>query len=160
MVTLEGSTIIRAPIERCFDLARSVEVHLLGNVHFEESAVAVGGRTAGLVDLGERVTWRAKHFWLWHELTSKITQMQRPAYFEDVMERGIFRSMKHAHYFRELTAAQTEMRDVFAFSAPRPILGRVVEVLFLRRYMQKLLQERNEVIRRVAESDEWKLYLP
>lgn len=33
MVRLEELTVIRAPIERCFDLARSVEVHLAGNVH-------------------------------------------------------------------------------------------------------------------------------
>jgi len=33
MVRLEELTIVPAPIERCFDLARSVEVHLAGNVH-------------------------------------------------------------------------------------------------------------------------------
>ena len=37
---IEEVTIIRAPIERCFDLARSVEVHLAGNVHWGEAAVA------------------------------------------------------------------------------------------------------------------------
>lgn len=31
MVTIEDLTPISAPIERCFDLARSVEVHLAGN---------------------------------------------------------------------------------------------------------------------------------
>jgi len=33
MVELEELTVIQAPIERCFDLARSVEVHLAGNEH-------------------------------------------------------------------------------------------------------------------------------
>ena len=47
MVTLEELTAIHAPIERCFDLARSVEVHLAGNVHSGETAVAVGGVTSG-----------------------------------------------------------------------------------------------------------------
>ena len=76
MVTIEETTLLHAPIQRCFDLARSVEVHVLGNIHFQESATAVGGRTAGLIELGERVTWRAKHFWVWHELTSEIVRLQ------------------------------------------------------------------------------------
>ena len=62
MVRLEELTVIGAPIERCFDLARSVEVHLAGNVHFGEQAVAMAGVTSGLIGLGQRVTWRAKHF--------------------------------------------------------------------------------------------------
>ena len=58
MVTLEEITVIQAPIERCFDLARSVEVHLAGNVHCGETAVALAGVTSGLVGIAQRVTWR------------------------------------------------------------------------------------------------------
>ena len=97
MVTLEETTRIRAPIERCFDLARSVEVHLAGNVHSGESAVATGGVTSGLIGLGQRVTWRAKHFGFWHNLTSEITAMDRPASFQDTMVSGIFQFMQHDH---------------------------------------------------------------
>ena len=52
MVNIEEITRIQAPIERCFDLARSVEVHLAGNVHSGETAVALEGVTSGLVDWG------------------------------------------------------------------------------------------------------------
>jgi hypothetical protein len=52
MITLEEHTVIKAPIERCFDLARSVEVHLAGNTHWGESAVALGGVTSGLIGMG------------------------------------------------------------------------------------------------------------
>src|SRR5437763_13194902 len=85
MVKLEEITVIRAPIERCFDLARSVEVHLAGNIHFGEAAVALAGVTSGLLGLGQRVTWRARHLGAWRELTSEITAMDRPAYFQDTM---------------------------------------------------------------------------
>ena len=160
MVTIDETILIRAPIERCFDLARSVEVHVLGNVHFQESAVAVGGRTTGLVEQGECVTWRARHFWTWHELTSEITCAQKPTYFRDVMVHGIFRSMMHDHYFRHLPNGHTAMRDVFTFAAPLAVLGRIAEFLLLRQYMRRLLRERNEVIRQAAETDEWRKYLP
>jgi hypothetical protein len=56
MITLNETTVIAAPIERCFDLARSVEVHLAGNTHFGEQAVALQGATTGLLALGDAVT--------------------------------------------------------------------------------------------------------
>jgi ligand-binding SRPBCC domain-containing protein len=160
MIVLEEITIVRAPIERTFDLARSVEVHLAGNVHCGEQAFATAGVTTGLVGLGEQVTWGAKHFGIWHQLTSKIVQMDRPRQFQDVIIRGIFPYMRHDHFFRVLPNTETEMRDVFAFAAPLPILGLLAEFLFLRRYMRTLLRERNAAIKQIAESGEWARYLP
>ncbi len=160
MVRLAELTVIHAPIERCFDLARSVEVHLAGNVHSGESAVAIAGFrgagvTSGLVGMGQRVTWRAKHFGIWWRLTSEITAMDRPAYFQDTMIQGAFRFMKHDHFFRTVSCDETEMKDVFCFAAPLAVLGRVAEIVFLRRYMQALLHERNVVLKRIAESVEF-----
>lgn len=160
MVTLEELTVIRAPMERCFDLTRSVEVHLAGNIHWGESAIAVSGVTSGLIGLGQCVTWRARHFGYWHQLTAEITAMSRPTYFQDTMVRGAFRSMSHDHYFRSLSQSETEMRDVFRFAAPLGILGRLVEMAVLRGYMQALLGERNAAIREIAESSAWRHYLP
>jgi ligand-binding SRPBCC domain-containing protein len=155
MVTLEEVTVILAPIERCFDLARDVEVHLEGNVHYGEQAIAVsgGGITSGLIGMGERVTWRAKHFGVWETLTSEITAFDRPAYFQDRMVRGIFRFMRHDHFFRTLTGGATEMTDRFFFAAPLPLLGWLAEQLFLSRYMQALLHERNMVVKQRAERE-------
>lgn len=160
MVRLEERTVVQAPIERCFDLARSVEVHLAGNVHSGESALATGGITSGLIGLGQRVTWRAKHFGVWHRLTSEITAMDRPNYLEDAMTQGIFRFMRHEHSFRSLPQNATEMKDVFCFAAPLPVLGWLAEASFLRPYMQTLLRERNAMIKQIAESTEWRKYLP
>jgi ligand-binding SRPBCC domain-containing protein len=159
MVRIEESILIRAPIERCFDLARSVEVHLAGNIHCGESAMAWAGVTTGLLGLSQPVTWRAKHFGIWFTLTSEITQFDRPGFFQDAMRKGPFRLMEHDHFFRSASDGETEMRDVFRFAAPVPLLGRVAETLILRRYMRELLAERNAAIKRIAESDEWRRYL-
>jgi ligand-binding SRPBCC domain-containing protein len=159
MVRLEELTIIRAPIERCFDLARSVEVHLAGNSHSGEMAVATAGVTSGLIGMGQRVTWRAKHLGVWQKLTSEITALEPPSYFQDTMIRGPFRFMKHDHIFRTLSSGETEMKDVFCFAAPLPVLGILAEALLLRRYMQALLRERNAVLRQIAESSEWQKFL-
>jgi hypothetical protein len=94
MIRLEEITVIDAPIDRCFDLSRSVEVHLVANIHSGEQALAIGGITSGLPELSQQVTWRAKHFGVWQNLTSKFTAMQPPTYFQATMVKGIFRSME------------------------------------------------------------------
>ncbi len=161
MVTLDDRTVIHAPIERCFDLARSVEVHLAGNIHSGEQAVATsGGIISGLISMGQRVNWRAKHFGVWHSLTSEITAMDRPSYFQDTMIEGIFGCMRHDHRFRSLSGEETEMMDMFRFAAPLPVVGRLAEIAFLRRYMLALLRERNAAIKEIAESAGWRRYLP
>ena len=159
MIRLHETTLIQAPIDRVFDLARSVEVHLAGNTHFGEEAVALQGITSGLLSLGETVTWRARHFFIRQRLTSQISAFDPPAYFQDTMLRGAFRSMQHDHYFRTLPTGDTEMRDDFRIAAPIPILGLLAEALVLRRYMLALLRERNAVIKQVAESSAWQRYL-
>ncbi len=160
MIHLEEITLIDAPIDRCFDLSRSVEVHLLANIHSGEQALAIGGITSSLVELNQQVIWRARHFGVWQNLTSRYTAMQPPTYFQATMVSGIFRSMQADHYFRTLPSGTTEMRDDFRVAAPIPILGPIAETLFLRRYMLALLRERNAVIKQLAESDGWQRYLP
>ena len=156
---LNELTVIHAPIEHVFDLARSVEVHVLGNVHFGEQAVPLAGANGGLLGLGDQVTWRARHFGVRQCLTSAITRYDRPHAFQDTMLRGAFASMQHDHFFRALPSGQTEMRDVFRFAAPIPLLGLIAEQFVLKTYMEALLRERNDIIKQVAESDEWRAYL-
>ena len=160
MIRVEQTTLLHAPIERCFDLARSVEVHLLANIHSGEQALATGGITSGLVGLDQQVTWRAKHFGVWQNLTSRTTALRAPNFLQVTMTKGIFRSMQADHLFRTLPTGETEMRDLFRIAAPIPLLGLLAEKLFLRRYMLALLQERTAVIKRVAESSQWQHFLP
>jgi ligand-binding SRPBCC domain-containing protein len=146
--TIRIETWIAAPAERCFDAARDLDLHVKSVAHTNERAVA--GRTSGLIELGEEVTWRARHFGITQHFTSRITAFDRPRYFQDAMQRGAFRSFVHDHYF-EYDGARTKMIDALAFSAPLGILGRIAETLVLRRYLTRLLTMRAEVIREAAE---------
>jgi ligand-binding SRPBCC domain-containing protein len=83
---------------------------------------------------------------------------ERPTHFADAMLRGAFHRMEHHHYFEPASGA-TIMRDVFTFQSPLGILGRVVDCLFIERYMRSFLIRRNRVIKATAESDDWKRYL-
>ncbi|SDE46082.1 Ligand-binding SRPBCC domain-containing protein [Mucilaginibacter pineti] len=148
MPIIELATHINAPIEKCFDVARSIDVHVASTWQTGETAIA--GRTSGLIELGESVTWRAKHFGIWQTLTSKVTEMEYPNYFVDEMVKGAFKSFRHEHYFYPIKD-QTLMKDIFMFESPVGLLGMAANFFFLKDYMKKLLEQRNMVIKETAE---------
>ena len=153
MPRIELETLIHAPIGQVFDLARSVDVHT--ETASQTGEKAVGGRTSGLLELGETVTWEARHFGVAQRLTVEITALDRPYFFEDVMRQGIFAQLRHRHEFRTIDGTDgpaTLMRDVFEFSAPLGLLGRLAERLFLTAYMRRFLVLRNRSLQEIAES--------
>ena len=157
MARIELSTRITAPPERCFDLARSVELHVRSTGATGERAVA--GRMAGLLELGDEITWRARHFGVWQSLSGRISAFDRPRHFQDTMLRGAFKQLRHDHFFDSLDGG-TVMRDVFEYTAPLGLLGWLAEHLFLTTYMRRFLESRNREMKAVAESNEWVRYLP
>lgn len=128
MVRIELAIRIAAPPERCFDLARSVDLHVRSTAATGERAVA--GKTSGLLELGDEVTWRARHFGVRQSLSGRISAYDRPRHFQDTMLRGAFRHLRHDHYFEPVDRG-TLMRDVFEYAAPFGLLGRLAERLFL-----------------------------
>jgi len=97
MPVIELLMLIRAPQERVFDLALSIDAHQDSTVGTNERAVA--GVTKGLIGLGGEVTWEARHLGLRRRLTVRITEFDRPNYFQDVMVSGAFKRMVHDHEF-------------------------------------------------------------
>lgn len=152
MPTIQLHTEINAPIKRCFDLARSIDLHLISTKHTGETAIA--GKTSGLIELNETVTWRAKHFFVWQTLTSKLVELNSPNFFADEMVKGAFKSFRHEHYFFTVNG-KTIMKDVFMFKSPFGVLGMLFNLISLTGYMKSLLEQRNMVIKQVAESDKW-----
>lgn len=127
--------------EELFDFSRSIDAHKESMAQSREEAVA--GVTSGRISLGEEVTWRAWHFGVPLRMTSRITEMEAPDYFVDEQVRGPFRSFRHVHEFSE-DAGGTVMVDRIEFAAPFGPLGRLVEKLVLTRYLQNLIEQRNQ----------------
>ncbi|GAB5525074.1 MAG: hypothetical protein Roseis2KO_29460 [Roseivirga sp.] len=139
---------IQASPTRCFDLARSIDLHQVSTQQTKEKAI--GGVTSGLIEPGQSVTWRARHFGIWQTLTSKITEFDPPYRFVDEMVEGAFVHFRHEHKF-EAVEGGTLMTDTFAYSVPYGILGSLFDWLILKRYMKRFLTRRNEVIKVQAE---------
>ena len=153
MPVIEIETLIEAPAEIVFDLSRSIDLHKLSTADTNEEAIA--GVTSGLISMNESVTWRARHFGVYQTLTSKITAFDRPKFFVDEMVKGAFRSFRHEHHFAQQNNT-TVMRDIFDYKSPLGYLGNLADILFLKRYMTRLLTTRNEMIKEFAENGRWK----
>jgi ligand-binding SRPBCC domain-containing protein len=149
MPRIETEIVISAPIERVFDLARSIDVHKQSQSAHRENAIA--GRTSGLIENGEVVTWEAVHFGVRQRLTSQIVAMSRPTHFRDSMLAGAFKRIDHDHFFEKRADGSTRMRDIFDYSAPLGALGKLADWIFLEAYMRRLLEARNRVVKRLAE---------
>ena len=145
MRRIECETLIGAPPERCFDLSRSVELHLEAAASTGERTV--GGVTSGLLGAGDTVTWEARHFGRRWRLTVRIAAYDRPRFFRDEQVRGPFRRLAHDHLFEPVDGG-TRMRDVFEFASGLPLLDRLVLAPHLRRFLRR----RNELIKRTAEA--------
>jgi ligand-binding SRPBCC domain-containing protein len=157
MPLIELTADIAAPIERCFDLARSIDAHIRSTASTGERAV--GSLATGLMALGDEVTWDARHLGLRRRLTSRITAYHRPSHFRDSQVRGAFARFDHDHFFEPLANGRTRMRDVFDYTAPFGLLGVLADRLFLAAYMRLLLVNRNRVLTDLAESSEGDRYL-
>jgi ligand-binding SRPBCC domain-containing protein len=155
MVRIELVTTIAAPIERCFDLSRSIDLHMASTDWTGERAVA--GTASGLIGKDQEVTWRGRHFGVQIQHTSRITSFDPPRHFQDCMVRGAFKWFCHDHYF-ESNGNTTVMTDSMQFRAPLGLLGRLAEPI-LGNHMCALLKRRNDCIKRTAEGDEWRQFL-
>jgi ligand-binding SRPBCC domain-containing protein len=156
MARIEITTEIEAPIERCFDLARSIDAHLASTAGIRERAVA--GTTTGLIGLSEQITWNSRHYGFTVVHTSRITKYERPFHFQDVMVEGIFRKFEHDHWFTE-SNGMTTMRDVIEVVAPKWAAACIVGPWIMASYLRRLIVQRNAFLKHVAESDRCKQFL-
>ena len=150
MVKIYLEISINADIQKVFDLSRDIDFHQKSTSKTNEKAIA--GKMSGLIELGETVTWRAKHLGFYQTLTTKIVEMESPKMFTDIMIKGAFKSMKHQHIFQE-KESKTLMIDIFEFESPFGIFGKIFSQIFLENYLRNFLIERNRMIKEITESE-------
>ncbi len=156
MPQIHLTSFIAAPVERVFDLSRSINLHQISTADTNEKAIA--GVLYGLINKDETVTWQARHLFKTRRFTSKITDMQSPVFFIDEMVRGDFKSFYHEHHFKSTDNGMI-MIDKVKFETPYGIFGKLLNRIFLKTYLERLLVKRNEVIKNYAETQKWKAIL-
>lgn len=156
MPKIHLTTFIAAPVERVFDLSRSIDLHKISTPGTKEEAVA--GVTSGLINENETVTWRAKHLFKMRQHSSIIPVMSAPFYFVDEMIKGDFKSFLHQHHFKSVENG-TIMIDIIEFESPYGSIGKLANKIFLTKYLTRFLLKRNSIIKDYAETEKWKQVL-
>ncbi|MEQ1760302.1 MAG: SRPBCC family protein [Vicinamibacterales bacterium] len=148
MTTIVVETRIAAAIDVCFDLARDVEAHLKTSSSTGERAVA--GKTSGLLDLNDVVTFEAVHFGIRQRLTSRIVEFDRPKRFVDEMVQGAFTSLRHVHEF-VVDGDAVLMRDILTWRSPLGVLGTIADWLFVEAHMRSFMVQKQSALKAYVE---------
>jgi ligand-binding SRPBCC domain-containing protein len=150
MTTIHLTTKINSPIQTVFDVSRKIDIHQQSESKSKEKAIA--GVTSGLININETVTWRGKHFGFYLTHKSRITTMTFYSYFIDEMEEGKFKFFKHEHFFEEKNGI-TLMTDKLQYETPYGIIGKLFDILFLKKHLTQFLLERNKILKKSAENN-------
>jgi ligand-binding SRPBCC domain-containing protein len=154
MFTISDSIHINAPIERCFMLSTNIE--LVGKTL---AMKPIEGKTKGTVVAGDKLLWAGWKFGFPQMHESLITRYERPVYFQDTMERGRFKRYQHDHHFFFMDG-RTVLNDKIRFTLPLSWLGRIVARTIVVPYISRTLRRRMKLLKKVAESQEWRKYVP
>lgn len=158
MYVVKDNTHINAPIERCFLLSTSIEL-VERELGMHPVAKGDATRTEGLVLGGDRIRWEGWQLGLPQYHVSLISAYEPYRYFQDRMIAGRFRTFQHDHEFTEI-GGQTLLKDTIRFSMPMGFAGRIVAKRILIPHIRGLLHRRFSLLKRIAESGEWRKYLP
>jgi len=158
MFILKDSTHIAAPLERVFLLSCSLAI-VERELGMHPVAKADSTRTEGLVVAGDRIRWEGWQLGFWNYHVSLISAYRPNEYFQDIMIDGRFQSFQHDHHFVEI-GGQVLLKDTVRFSLPFGFAGRLVGRHIMVPHIAGLLRRRFALLKHIAESDEWRSYLP
>ena len=157
MPTVKLTTRVNAPVDRCFDLYRSVSLHVDSYKHAHERAV--GPITSGLVGPGDVAAFRMRALGFPYRMSVKVVAYDRPLHFRDSQTEGFFLRADHDHYFA-VEDGTTLVTDVFDYTPRFSWLGTLLDRLIVGRYVRWTIGQKNANVKRVAEGGDWKRYLP
>ena len=155
LFTLIDEVLVRAPVERCFLLSTSLAL-----VERELKMHPVRGRTSGLVIGGDMVRWEGWQLWLPQYHESLIEPFEPPTFFRDHMIAGRFARFEHDHNFIDRHNGSVLLKDELRFAMPLGWAGAMIGKTVMVPHISHLMRRRFALLKRVAESEEWREYLP
>jgi hypothetical protein len=157
MEKIEFSTNIKAPIQRCFDLARSIDFRKISLDELNEESVA--GCTTGLIGPNQHVLLQSTVGGVRLSTDLKIEKFNPPFFFSYEIVDSAFHSIVHDYYFYDISE-ETVMINHLYYRTRWGLAGDLFNFLFLHKYLTRLITKRNDLLREFAESDKWKDFIP
>ena len=159
---VRDSVVIAAPVERCFRLSTSIA---LVQVTLGMRPVArESKRVTGLIEAGDQLMWRGWKFGLPQMHETLVTGFEPTRFFQDTMGRGRFKGFQHDHHFTPVAGSDgreaTRLEDEVRFAMPLGWAGALVGRFVMVQTVRGLVRRRFALLKRVAEGEEWRRYLP
>lgn len=151
MISLKHSVPVRASLERCFDLTRSIDVHRQTGTLI--SARVEAGKAEGLSELGDSTTWSARFYGLRFRMTTVVYAMDAPHSFAEYSTDGLFRFFGHRYSF-ERQGDVTLVTDELAFRSPVYPIGFLVDSALLRPKLEAVQIHRLQMIASLAQKSD------
>jgi len=152
---LRDEIVVLAPIERCFLLSTSVEI-----VQRELGMRPVRGRTSGFVAGDDTVRWEGWRLGLPQFHESLIERFEPPVFFRDRMIAGRFAAFEHDHEFSYQGDGSVLLQDEVRFTMPWGWAGDFIGQRVMSQDIRGLMKRRFARLKQIAESEEWRKYLP
>lgn len=149
MTQIKVTTTINAPIEMVFNNCKNIDIHQYSASKTNEKAIA--GRTSGLINKGETVTWKGNYFGIYIQHQSIISEMDFPNYFVDEQLKGHFKSFKHQHFFIQKENL-TIMTDILEYKTPFSFIGKLFDKLLLENHLTNFIIYRNAILKQLSEN--------
>ena len=156
MSKIHVTTFINAPIERVFNLSRSLALSKMAFKGGKEQLLS--SSSANVVGAGETITLRAKHLGKTREITARLTDFTLPDGYTEEQIKGDMKSFRHEYHFKKVDNG-TIMIDLLEYEGPRDLPGSIAAKFFLKSYFEKTVKKKNELVREYAESEKWKVVL-
>ncbi len=157
MEKIEFNTHIKAPIQRCFDLARSIDFHKISISAVKEESIA--GITTGLIGHNQRALMQSQLWGRYFTTELKIAKFTPPYFLSYEIVDSTFQSIVHDYYFYDISE-ETVMVNHFYYRPRWGLIGDIVNFLFLQNYLTRTITKRNDLLRDYAETEKWKDILP
>lgn len=148
MERIEQRIVIAAPIERVFHFHDDTR-NLL---RITPPSIKVSIETMGKPGLGYEVVLKVRQFGIFTmRWKVRITEYVPPTLMSDEQVSGPFAYWKQTRRLREVDGG-TELTDIVEYRPPFGILGRIANVLVIRRQVLEMFAYRQATTKRLLES--------
>lgn len=149
MHTYSRSVIIRAPIEEVFLFHTDVR----NLIKITPSFIKVNVVHADPPGLGQKVSLNIRQFGVIPlNMLMEFFMYEYPTCLADKQIKGPFSSMIQYRYFEDVGGGYTRMKDVFEFSLPFGVLGRLAYSLIVKKMIESMFIYRQNMTKKILES--------
>ncbi len=149
MHVLTCSQRIEAPLDRVFSFFS--DPANLGRITPPWLRFRIHGRPPERIAPGTSIEYRIRWTVFTLSWVTRISRFTPPSGFQDLQERGPYRTWIHTHTF-EPDGTGVVIRDRVEYALPLGPLGRLVHALFVRRQLEAIFEFRRRAVEEIFDA--------